>query len=116
MAETLNELKKKYKVHEETDSYFRLRTDNGKPYYEITVDEARLQKEEVGKQFGGETEFEGTVKDFTVPSPYIKGKLSQICILLPCELRSLIVPSNNIRSMKYRRQCGTLEGACGSSL
>jgi hypothetical protein len=39
MAEALNELKKKYKVHEETDSYFKLRTDNGtKPYYEMSGD------------------------------------------------------------------------------
>jgi hypothetical protein len=74
MTEALNELKKKYKVHEETDSYFKLRTDNGtKPYYEMSVDEARLQREEVGKQFGGEIEFEGTTKEYTVPSPYFKG-------------------------------------------
>lgn len=76
MAEALNDLKKKYKVHEETESYFKLRTENGnnKPYYEMSnFDEARIQKEEIAKQFGGEVEFEGSVKDFTVPSPYVKG-------------------------------------------
>ncbi|XP_071161591.1 ethyl acetate hydrolase-like [Mytilus galloprovincialis] len=75
MAEALNDLKKKYKVHEETESYFKLRTENGnnKPYYEMSnFDEARIQKEEIAKQFGGEVEFEGSVKDFTVPSPYVK--------------------------------------------
>ncbi|VDI48447.1 Hypothetical predicted protein [Mytilus galloprovincialis] len=75
MAEALNDLKKKYKVHEETESYFKLRTENGnnKPYYEMSnFDEARIQKEEIAKQFGGEVEFEGSVKDFTVHTPYVK--------------------------------------------
>lgn len=65
MSEALNDLKKKYKVHEETESYFKLRTENGnnKPYYEMSFDEARVQKEEIAKQFGGEVEFEGSVKD-----------------------------------------------------
>lgn len=74
MSEILNDLKKKYKVHEETESYFKTRAENGnKPYHELSLDEARLQREEIAKQYGGDVEFEGSVKDFTVPSPYAKG-------------------------------------------
>jgi hypothetical protein len=75
---SFDKFKPKYKIHEETESYFKLRAETGaKPYNHLTVEEAREGNIANAKRFAGTTEFEGTVKEISVPSkPCSDGKLS----------------------------------------
>ncbi|XP_062593606.1 ethyl acetate hydrolase-like isoform X1 [Saccostrea cucullata] len=66
---SFDKFKPKYKIHAETENYFKLRAEAGaKPYDQLTVEEAREGNIANAKRFAGTTEFEGTVKEFTVPS------------------------------------------------
>ncbi|XP_048732966.2 carboxylic ester hydrolase LipN-like isoform X6 [Ostrea edulis] len=66
---SFDKFKPKYKIHEETESYFKLRAEAGmKSYDQVTVEEAREGNIANAKRFAGTTEFEGTVKEFSVPS------------------------------------------------
>ncbi|XP_062615056.1 ethyl acetate hydrolase-like isoform X2 [Saccostrea cucullata] len=66
---SFDKFKPKYKIHSETENYFKLRAEAGaKPYDQLTVEEAREGNIANAKRFAGTTEFEGTVKEFTVPS------------------------------------------------
>ncbi|KAJ8308432.1 hypothetical protein KUTeg_013306, partial [Tegillarca granosa] len=69
MALEFDEIKKKYKFHEETESFFELKAKNNiKPYTELSLEEAREANLNGAKLFGGETEFDGTIKEYFVPS------------------------------------------------
>ena len=71
---SLDHLKPKYKIHEETESYFKLRAEAGvKSYEQLSIEEAREGNVNNAKRFGGEVEFEGFVKDFQVPAVQCKG-------------------------------------------
>lgn len=75
MALEFDELKKKYKFHEETESFFELKAKNNiKPYTELSLEEAREANLNGAKLFGGETEFDGTIKEYFVPSINCEGK------------------------------------------
>ncbi|XP_061173960.1 ethyl acetate hydrolase-like isoform X4 [Saccostrea echinata] len=66
---SFDKFKPKYKIHAETENYFKIRAEVGaKPYDQLTVEEAREGNIANAKRFAGTTEFEGTVKEFTVPS------------------------------------------------
>lgn len=68
---SFDKFKPKYKIHEETENYFKLRAEAGaKPYDQLTVEEAREGNVANAKRFAGTTEFEGTVKEFTVPTKH----------------------------------------------
>ncbi|XP_022333295.1 ethyl acetate hydrolase-like isoform X4 [Crassostrea virginica] len=68
---SFDKFKPKYKIHEETENYFKLRAEAGaKPYDQLTVEEAREGNIANAKRFAGTTEFEGTVKEFTVPTKH----------------------------------------------
>ncbi|XP_069115073.1 carboxylic ester hydrolase LipN-like isoform X2 [Argopecten irradians] len=69
----LEELKKKYKFHEETLSYFKLRAEAGFGSYPNapSMEAARNINLQVTQKFAGEITFEGSTKEFTVPSPYV---------------------------------------------
>jgi len=71
------DLKKKYKIHEETESYFKQRAGMGLGSYMTapSIEAARDINLQTAKKFGGEIEFEGTVKELTVPSAYDTGLL-----------------------------------------
>ncbi|XP_021353653.1 AB hydrolase superfamily protein C1039.03-like isoform X2 [Mizuhopecten yessoensis] len=70
----LDELKQKYKFHEETLSYFKLRAEAGFGSYPNapSIEAARDINLQVTKKFAGEVEFEGSVKEFIVPSTHVK--------------------------------------------
>ncbi|XP_033733979.1 AB hydrolase superfamily protein C1039.03-like isoform X1 [Pecten maximus] len=69
----LEELKQKYKFHDETLSYFKLRAEAGFGSYPNapSVEAARDINLQVTKKFAGEIEFDGSEKEFNVPSPYV---------------------------------------------
>ncbi|KAL5009000.1 hypothetical protein ScPMuIL_014581 [Solemya velum] len=69
MSVNLGDLKEKYKVHAETLEYVQIRSEaNVKPYDELSVEEAREASLKVVQLFAGNIEFDGTVKEFPVPS------------------------------------------------
>lgn len=74
MSFNLEALKEKYKVHAETLEFIRIRSEaNVKPYYEGTVEEAREGSLKLVQLFAGNIEFDGTVRDFKVPSIHCEG-------------------------------------------
>lgn len=80
----MEELKKQYKFHDETLTYFQQRADAGIGSYANapSVEAAREINLQVAKTFAGEVEFEGSVKEFSVPSHYVPGlyAISEICL------------------------------------
>ncbi|KAK6182674.1 hypothetical protein SNE40_010302 [Patella caerulea] len=69
MPEGLEEFFSKYKLHEESVSYLR-ETGPGIQGHgsSFSVDEVRASAIDSSKKYGGEVEFEGSVKEFKVPS------------------------------------------------
>ncbi|KAK3092702.1 hypothetical protein FSP39_006173 [Pinctada imbricata] len=62
-------LKDKYKVHEETECYFKLRAEAGtKSYEQLCIEDAREGNVNNAKRFGGNIEFDGYIKEFSVPA------------------------------------------------
>ncbi|XP_071080391.1 ethyl acetate hydrolase-like [Haliotis cracherodii] len=59
----------KYKIHEETLAFFRQQKERGaRPYPELSVEEAREANLQTSLFYAGDTEFKGSIKEFTVPS------------------------------------------------
>ena len=81
---SFDKFKPKYKIHEETENYFKLRAEAGaKPYDQLTVEEAREGNIANAKRFAGTTEFEGTVKEFTVPTKHCSdGKIHHFSLCI----------------------------------
>lgn len=73
MAFNLEELSEKYKIHSETESFFKAQADVGaQPYHEMSVEDARAAAERAAERYSGTVEFEGKQMDFLVPSIYNK--------------------------------------------
>lgn len=91
---SFDKFKPKYKIHEETENYFKLRAEVGaKPYDQLTVEEAREGNIANAKRFAGTTEFEGTVKEFTVPTKHCSdGKIHHFSLCIT-HFKALIDPS-----------------------
>lgn len=65
----------KYKIHEETLAFFRQQKERGaRPYPELSVEEAREANLQTSLFYAGDTEFKGSIKEFTVPSVHCPGK------------------------------------------
>ncbi|XP_046558049.1 esterase LipI-like isoform X1 [Haliotis rubra] len=67
--EAWGEVGQKYKIHEETLAFFRQQKERGaRPYQELTVEEAREANRQTSLFYAGDTEFNGSIKEFIVPS------------------------------------------------
>ena len=76
MTGNLEALKAKYKLNAESESYLQQRLEKTGKLLDTCacVEEARHAHEEVSLKYAGETEFEGEVKEFLVPSPTVPGR------------------------------------------
>ncbi|KAK3576758.1 hypothetical protein CHS0354_014571 [Potamilus streckersoni] len=69
MAFDLDAFVMKYKVHEETVSFLKMSLEEAaKPFYELSIEDARQANLQRAKKYAGSVDFEGITKDFTVPS------------------------------------------------
>lgn len=73
--EILEELQSKYFVHPETFDFFKKRTENGftKPYYDLSISEARETSLRSSRMFAGNVDYNGNINDITIPSKTVKG-------------------------------------------
>ena len=79
MAFNFGDLANKYKIHSETESFFKARGDEGaQATHELSVEDARAASESAAEKYAGTVEFEGKQMDFLVPSIYNKGKISGV--------------------------------------
>ncbi|KAK3596046.1 hypothetical protein CHS0354_032572 [Potamilus streckersoni] len=66
----LDEFIKRYRVHPESVSYLKETAVNPVHHSDLTVERARERRLFLAIKYGGDVEFEGTIKDLMIPSPY----------------------------------------------
>ena len=76
MTGNLEALKAKYKLNEESESYLQQRLEKTGKLLDTgaCVEEARQAHEEISQKYAGDAEFQGSVKEFFVPSPAVSGE------------------------------------------
>ncbi|XP_041353776.1 carboxylic ester hydrolase LipN-like [Gigantopelta aegis] len=85
MPEGYEELRKKYKLHEETESFFQICLESvgwNNPTCDTTVIDSRRIFDEKTEKFAGDVTFEGTVKEYIVPSAACEGGIP-VDVLIP---------------------------------
>ena len=83
MPEGIEKLRQKYKLNEETESFFQICLEHDGwhiPSRNRTVYDARRIFDEKTDKFGIEVNFEGAVKEFTVPSATCEGRYFKIYV------------------------------------
>ena len=73
--EILEELQSKYFVHPETFDFFKNRAENGftKPYYDLSISEARESSLRSSRMFAGSVDYDGNIHEINIPSKTVKG-------------------------------------------